>query len=136
MKTLIVEDELTSRLLLQGLLSRFGTCHTVSEGTEALEAFRIAAAQGEKYDLICMDIMMPGTDGAEIVKHIRNLEEGWGVRSNQGARIVMTTGVHDTREVFRSFHNLCDAYLKKPIDGKLLMAKLQEFKLVQCVAVP
>ena len=75
MKTLIVEDDFTSRLFLQTFLSRYGECHIAVNGREAVEAFRMAADNGSPYDLICMDIMMPEMDGQEAVKQIRALEE-------------------------------------------------------------
>lgn len=130
MKTLIVEDELTNRLLLQGLLARHGVCHTVPNGAEALEAFEHAASQGDSYDLICMDIMMPGIDGNEVVRRIREIEADLGTRSRKAAKIVMTTGVTSTKEVFRSFNNLCDAYIVKPVDGNTLVKHLQRFGLL------
>ena len=40
MKTLIVEDDFTSRLFLQTFLSRYGECHIAVNGKEAVEAFR------------------------------------------------------------------------------------------------
>jgi two-component system, chemotaxis family, chemotaxis protein CheY len=40
MRTLIVEDDSTSRLLLQTFLSRYGECHVAMNGKEAVEAFR------------------------------------------------------------------------------------------------
>ena len=63
MRTLIVEDDFTSRLLLQTYLSRFGECHVAINGVEAVEAFRMSKKNGAGYDLICMDIMMPEMDG-------------------------------------------------------------------------
>ena len=68
MKTLIVEDDFTSRAVLQTFLSRYGECHIAVNGWEAVEAFRIALESGPRYDLICMDIMMPGMDGREAVQ--------------------------------------------------------------------
>jgi len=38
MKTLVVEDDFTSRLLMQTLLSRYGECHIAVSGNEALKA--------------------------------------------------------------------------------------------------
>jgi two-component system chemotaxis response regulator CheY len=42
MKTLVVEDEPTSRLMLQSVLSLYGECHSAVNGDGALEAFRMA----------------------------------------------------------------------------------------------
>jgi two-component system chemotaxis response regulator CheY len=63
MRTLIVEDDFTSRLLLQSFLSVYGECHIAVNGREAVAAFRAAQERPQAYDLICMDIMMPEMDG-------------------------------------------------------------------------
>ena len=46
MKVLVAEDDFTSRLLLQKLLSPFGEAHIAANGAEALEAFRDARKSG------------------------------------------------------------------------------------------
>ena len=76
MKTLIVEDEITSRVLLRELLKRFGPPHVAMNGKEAVAAVSTALLAGEPYDLICLDIMMPEMDGQEALKRIRQLEDG------------------------------------------------------------
>ena len=130
MRTLIVEDDFTSRLLLQAFLSRYGECHIAVNGKEALTAFRAAQESGQRYDLICMDIMMPEMDGQTAVKEIRALEEAGGTLSTQGVKIIMTTALDDVKNVVESFKSLCDAYLFKPIDTGKLLAHLREFDLV------
>ena len=47
MRTLIVEDDFTSRLLLQSFLSQYGECHIAVNGKEAVEAFRAAQESGQ-----------------------------------------------------------------------------------------
>ena len=78
MKTLIVEDDFTSRLLLQELLKGYGPAHVAVNGKEAVEAARMAMDAGEPYDLICLDIMMPEMDGHGALKEIRAQEEARG----------------------------------------------------------
>ena len=70
LRILLAEDDFTSRLLLQTFLSRYGECHIAVNGREAVAAFRLALEQGQRYDLICMDIMMPEMDGGEAVREI------------------------------------------------------------------
>jgi two-component system chemotaxis response regulator CheY len=131
MKTLIVEDDFTSRLLLQTFLSRYGECHIAVNGKEAVQAFRAALEGGTKYDLICMDIMMPEMDGREAVRQIRNLEESLEIRSSSGAKIIMTTALNDIKQVARCFEELCDAYLMKPINLAELLKHVKSYHLVQ-----
>jgi two-component system chemotaxis response regulator CheY len=130
MRTLIVEDDFTSRLLLQSFLSKYGECHIAVNGKEALAAFRAAQESGRKYHLICMDIMMPEMDGQTAVKEIRALEEAGGTFSTNGAKIIMTTALDDVKNVVQSFQSLCDAYLFKPIDTGKLLAHIKDLDLV------
>lgn len=130
MRTLIVEDDFTSRLLLQTYLSRFGECHVAVNGKEAVDAFRISLENSHTYDLICMDIMMPEMDGQEAVRQIRALEEAGGTLSSSGVKIIMVTALDDVKNVFTSFKALCDVYLFKPIDTAQLLAHLKELNLV------
>ncbi len=130
MKTLIVEDDAISRLLLQEILKRYGTAHAATNGKEAIEAVRSAMDNDEPFDLVCLDIMMPVMDGREALKEIRNLEESRGITSSRGAKIIMTTALDQLKEVSQAFQGLCDAYLVKPIQKAELLANLQEFQLI------
>ena len=130
MKILIVEDDLTSRMLLLEFLRKYGKVHVAVNGEEAAEAVRISLEQDEPYDLICLDIMMPEVDGHEALKRIRGMEESRGILSSHGSKIVMTTALGDLKNVSESYKNLCDGYLTKPIEGKMLMAELKKLQLL------
>ena len=129
-RTLIVEDDFSSRLLLQLLLGRYGECHIAVNGREAVEAFRRASESGQPFDLICMDIMMPEMDGKAAVKEIRAYEEARGTLSAQAVKIIMTTALDDVKNVVESFKLLCDAYVFKPIDTGNLLDHLRSLRLI------
>ena len=130
MKTLIVEDELTSRVLLRELLKRFGLPHVAMNGTEAVEAVRVALAAGEPYQLICLDIEMPEMDGQEALKRIRKLEEDAGLTRDTRARVIMTTAHSDRDNVVEAIQGQCDYFLVKPIDGRALLEELKHLGLI------
>jgi two-component system chemotaxis response regulator CheY len=117
LKVLVTENEFTSRLILQDLLSKYGDCHVAVNGSEAVEAFRAALVANNGYDLICMDIRMPVMDGTDAVRLIRSIEEENGIYSSEGVKIFMTISIRDVGTVTKSFKALCDTYLFKPIDG-------------------
>ena len=128
MKSLIVDDDFTSRLLLQQLLAPYGEAHIAVNGKEAIAAFRGGLEAGQPYDLVCLDIMMPEKDGHQALKEMRALEENRGVVSAQGAKIIMTTALGDLKNVASAYLHLCDGYLVKPIDKAKLIALLDELK--------
>ena len=130
MKTLIVEDDFTSRLLMQELLQSFGMAHIAVNGREAVEAVQIALQAGQPYNLICLDIMMPVMDGQQALKEIRKLEEARNIFSTDGAKILMTTALDDIQNKITAFSGLCDGYLNKPIHKDQLLAELRELKLI------
>jgi two-component system chemotaxis response regulator CheY len=131
MRTLIVEDDFTSRLLLQTVLARYGECHIAINGKEAVDAFRLSRQNGRNYDLICMDIMMPEMDGQAALKQIRGMEEAGGTLSTSGAKVIMITALDEVKDVVTSFHSLCDAYLFKPVDTLQLLHQLRTLDLVR-----
>jgi two-component system chemotaxis response regulator CheY len=130
MKTLIVEDDFTSRLLMQELLKNYGPSHIAVDGREAIEAVRLSLQANEPYDLICLDIMMPTMDGHQALKEIRALEEVRGIFSSDGAKIIMTTALDDIQNKINAFSNLCDGYLTKPIDKEQLLDELRSLELI------
>jgi len=130
MKTLIVEDDFTSRLLLQELLKGYGPSHVAVNGKEAVEATRLALEAGEPYDLICLDIMMPEMDGQQALRNIRAQEEARGIISSNGAKIVMTTALGDLKNVSAAYSGLCDGYLTKPIQKAKLLEELRKLGLM------
>jgi two-component system, chemotaxis family, chemotaxis protein CheY len=131
MKALVAEDDLTSRLLLQNLLAPYGRVYNVANGVQAVEAFRRAHREGQPFDLICLDIMMPEMDGQATLKLIRRIEESEGMSLDQGAKILMVTVLDDAKDIFTAFRELCDGYLVKPVNRDSLSRYLAEFKLIE-----
>lgn len=125
MRVLIVEDDMTGRLLLQELLRPYGECQVAVDGLEAMKAFEESRKRNEPYDLILLDIMMPGMDGQEVLQQIRRIEDAYPVGHKHLVKIVMTTALTDKFNVFKAFREQCDAYLPKPIFKEKLDEILQ-----------
>lgn len=130
MRTLIVEDDFTSRTLLQELMKPYGENHVAVNGKEAVTAFRSSMNDGRPYDLICLDIMMPDMDGQQTLKAIREIENERHVSPGAGVKIIMTTALGDKDNIFKAFREQCDAYMIKPIDKDQLLSHLRELKLI------
>jgi two-component system chemotaxis response regulator CheY len=133
MKCLIVEDEFTSRKLLQVYLSDYGNCLVAVNGHEAVEAFREALEENEPYDLIFLDIMMPEMNGHDTLEAIRRIESEHSIAGLDGVKVIMTTALDDSRNVMGAFRSGCEAYLVKPIEKKNLLEELEKLGFVaQC----
>lgn len=130
MKTLIVEDDFTSRLLMQEYLKDYGQAHIAMNGLEAVEAFRQSLETGESYDLVCLDIMMPQMDGQQALRQIRALEEARGIFSTDGVKVIMTTALTDIGNKMDAFSGLCDGYLTKPVRKEVLLDELRGLGLI------
>ena len=130
MKTLIVEDELTSRVMLREILKRYGPPQVAMNGKEAVEAVRVALQAGDPYNLICLDIMMPEMNGQEALKRIRQMEEEAGVGAAKRSKVIMTTA-HSARDnVLEAIQGQCDYFLVKPIDARILLQELRRMGLI------
>ncbi|WFR59664.1 response regulator [Anaerocolumna sp. AGMB13025] len=130
MRILIAEDDLASRKFLFKFLSAYGECDLVVDGVETLDAFLMAMKDGNPYNLICLDIMMPKLDGVKVLKYIRDLETGQGLLPEKRAKIIMTTALAETQFVQNAFEIGCDAYAAKPIDTQKLVEVLQKLELI------
>ena len=131
MKTLIVEDEFTSRVVMHKLLTPFGECHIAVNGREAVEVFAQALNKDEPYDLVCLDIMMPEMDGFEVLRKIRRIEEKQGICGPHWVKIIMVTAVNEPKSIMQAFTSQCEAYLIKPIAREKMLAHLREFGFLQ-----
>jgi two-component system chemotaxis response regulator CheY len=130
MKVLILEDDFVCRVTLQKLLSVHGECHVAAQGVEALQAFQMALHEGSPYDLVCLDIMMPGLDGHEVLVAMRAIEAKKGIFSGHGTMIVMVTAVGEMKHVMDAYSALCDGYVTKPVSPDTLYQTLRELKLI------
>lgn len=130
MKTLIVEDDFTSRMDMQQLLAPYGETHVAVDGKEAITAFKMAWGENQPYDLICLDIMMPEMNGQDVLKEIRRLEAEKDIHGFDGAKIIMTTALNDRKNILEAFRSQCEAYLIKPIDKEKLLEHIRNFGMI------
>jgi CheY-like chemotaxis protein len=75
LRVLVVEDDLVNRLALTGLLRRHG--HDATACPDGLDAVARLGA-GEPYDVVLLDLRLPGLGGAEVARELRRLEAGTG----------------------------------------------------------
>lgn len=130
MKTLIAEDDFASRKFMIKYLSKYGDCDATVDGMEATFAFMMALDDGEPYDLVCLDVMMPVLDGYQALKAMRDLEKERGIPEEKKVKIIMMTALNEEKHVKKFFEMGCNVYTAKPIDLKKLEEVLQKLNLI------
>jgi CheY-like chemotaxis protein len=75
-RILVVDDNPTNRRMLALTLEGFGCqAHVADGGEQALTALRSAVSRGRPYDLMLLDLQMPGMDGYEVEREVRGRPE-------------------------------------------------------------
>ena len=123
LQMLIVDDEHCAQLKLRTFLEPLGQCDLAENGIEALENIFKSIDNKQPYDLIFLDIKMPGMDGQTILRKIRKAEAKGG---SSPAKIVMTTSKYDPATVLQSFINQCEAFIVKPFTCAQVFCELRK----------
>jgi len=132
MRVLVVEDDFTSRKILQKILAPYGEVHIAVNGLEAVEAVTQSLDDEHRYDLICMDIMMPEMDGQTALKRIRALEKDRGIAPSNEVKIIMTTALDDPKNVVEAYYKGgATSYVPKPIDKHMLLHLIKTLGLIE-----
>jgi two-component system chemotaxis response regulator CheY len=134
MRFLIVEDDFTSRQLIQIYLADFGQAFIAVNGREAVTAFENAIDDGIPYDMICLDIMMPEMDGQQALTAIRAIEQQRGIGGLDAVKVIMTTAKGESKDIFTAFRAGCESYIIKPVKKKALLEEMQKLGLLSLIA--
>lgn len=121
---MVVDDELVSRMKMQKILSSFGKIEAVDTGEKAVEMFRKALEDGDGFDLITLDIDMPGMDGTETLFEIRELEQEKKLPRSRQVKVLMVTSHSQKDFVITSMQAGCDDYIIKPFVKDTVTRKL------------
>jgi two-component system chemotaxis response regulator CheY len=96
-------------------------------GQEALDVFGQALTTGQAFDLVSLDIIMPGLDGQATLQAMRGLEKRHGVPPGQEAKVMMVTGLGDTGNVTKAFFKgQADGYVTKPLRQSSIYKTLRQ----------
>lgn len=121
MRILIAEDDLTSRMVLKGVLERQG--QEVVEASDGLEAFGILK-RTDGPEMAVLDWMMPGMDGVELVRRVRQ------VRNEMPPYLILLTARGSKTDVAAGLDAGADDYVTKPFDSDELRARINAGKRI------
>lgn len=108
---LLAEDEETLRNILKLFFEKNGfEIDVVNNGDDAL-----AYADIKQYDIVILDIMMPGKDGREVCRYIRGKYD---------VPIIFLTALGKENDIIMGYEIGADEYITKPFSTKVLLAKV------------
>ncbi|HYF91330.1 MAG TPA: LytTR family DNA-binding domain-containing protein [Symbiobacteriaceae bacterium] len=116
LKALIVDDEYPARMELRYQLENFPDVEIIGEATNAREALRLIGALD--YDVIFLDVQMPGMTGIELVKQLKGREPM--------PKVVFVTAYEN--HAVSAFELRAVDYLLKPFDGHRLAETIQRLR--------
>lgn len=110
-KILIVDDEKAICDLIDMNLTSAGYyCKSVQDGLEALDII-----EKEQFDLVLLDIMLPGADGYDIMEYIRPMK----------IPVIFITAKHEVKDRVKGLKLGAEDYLVKPFDVVELIARVE-----------
>ena len=111
-KILIVEDEKKIARIMELEITHEGyEAEVVYNGKDGIEELK-----NNDYDLLILDIMLPGLDGIEVCNRIRKFSE---------IPIIMVTAKDSTRDKVKGLDTGADDYITKPFEAEELMARIR-----------
>lgn len=121
MEILLVEDSRFSRIHIETLLKKAGYENIISTSS-AYEAFKILdlnGENGERVDLILMDIIMPQMNGIEACSHIKSHEH------LKDIPVIMITAKTEVKVLEAAFNAGAMDFISKPLNETELMARIR-----------
>lgn len=113
MNILIVDDDLEmARVLAQGLLEESYHVNLARDAATAL-----ALSKSQSFDVVLLDVMLPGVDGLEVARQLRSRKEDVGV--------LMLTARDSLQDVVKGLNAGADDYLTKPFSFQELLARIR-----------
>ncbi len=110
-RILIVEDEIAIAQLIEMSLSRVGyECSVVNDGLAAADFI-----EQHDYDIVLLDIMLPGLDGYELLEYLRPM----------GTPVIFITAKATLGDRIKGLHLGADDYIVKPFEVEELIARTE-----------
>ena len=115
-RLLLVDDAVTSRLALYGMLVGRFDVHTATDGASG-----IAKAREVQPHIILLDVVMPVMGGLEACRILRDDP------ATAACPIILVTSLNDEWDIEAGYVNGCTDYIIKPVDREELLAKVDSW---------
>jgi DNA-binding response OmpR family regulator len=126
MKILCVDDEPVALTKIAGMFEDYGEVDKAENGKDAFDMFYKALYAFDPYELITIDIYMPGMHGLDLLAKIREEESKFPIYVS---KIMMVTAEGTTDNVISAAKNHVDAFIVKPVKKDVIEEKMDELDI-------
>ncbi|OIO04485.1 MAG: hypothetical protein AUJ49_02720 [Desulfovibrionaceae bacterium CG1_02_65_16] len=131
LRALIIEDAPVNQEFLLQALKPYAESTPTCSGEDGLAAYVRAMREGQPFDVVFLDIMLPGMDGLKTLEHMRAAEEQEELPESSRARVIVTTVLDDDRTASRAFiSGRAVSYMTKPFRLRQIRDELGKLGLI------
>lgn len=131
LRILIIEDERVNQEFLRLALRPYGDCLAVGTGEAGLLEHRRAMDEARAFDVVFLDLMLPGISGLKTLELLRAAEDEFQVPDLRRAQVIVTTVLDDDRMASRAFvQGRAASFMTKPFRAAQLADELKKLGLI------
>jgi len=129
---LIIEDARVNQEFLILALKPYAQCKAVLTGEAGLLEHKRSLEHGQPFDVVFLDINLPGINGLKTLELMRAAEDQYEVPDSRRARVIVTTVLDDDRTASRAFiSGQAVSYMTKPFRARQIAEELRKLGLLE-----
>jgi two-component system, chemotaxis family, chemotaxis protein CheY len=132
LKMLIVDDVLMNVMMLRSAVAEFGEADISQDPNQALDTLRAAYAAGAPYDLLFLDIMMPGMSGLDVLKVVGKMGRSYATPTR--TKVIMVTSQAERNSIVSAISEGAAGYILKPFQPARIREEVR--RLADATAQP
>lgn len=127
---LIIDDELSICKLMELYLSNYAHCFSATNSVEALKIFNKQIVS-DPFDVVFMDIMMPGFDGHRLVKMLHEIERKNKIELDKRFLLFIVSAYDDATNTTKSYYDDgALSFIRKPFTEEGLINELHKYSII------
>jgi two-component system chemotaxis response regulator CheY len=130
-RALIAENDFHTRWRMKRLMEPHICCDVAVTGDEVVAAFDISQEDGTPYDIMLIDLDLPGKTLMEPVADIRQKEETREIARLDRIKFVVISGTDDPREMLSEVLSQCEGFVRRPVEKGEFLGQLHSMGFLQ-----
>ena len=131
MKILVADDSPIVGKKVAQLLREYGDCEITENGLKAFSLFCASVKEGAPYDLICFDLQIPGMNGYQAIRKIREIERSLSLPEDKIAKVIVISAYEKDTTIDKAVAAGCDGFVYKSLLDEELASEVERLFMVK-----